>query len=494
MSQEIDTVVTNGKLVSDTTMTAAGVAIDGGKVVAIGADEALPPARQVLDAGGNYILPGLVEPHMHLQDAYYKYEQLIESETRCAAGSGVTTIIPMLFRRADPTESFHQVYPYLMDGAEKGAMVDYAFTGLVTTEQQIDELPEYARQYGMTSFKVMMAYRGPEAEVFGVRSVDDSQIIRTLEQLRDIGYPGLTMVHTENMDIVYHHKAKMMEANRQDLGAYDDARPYYAEEENLRRAIYFAEITQAPLYVVHMSIGTGVDLVREAKARGVKIIAETCPHYLQFTRDDDDKIGRMGKVNPPVRGKWHQDRLWEGIQTGVISCVGSDHSTLMPYEDKMKDDLWTALPGFPGTGEILPVMLNQGVHTGRITLPKLVELCCSNVAKIFGLYPQKGTLEPGSDADLFILDLNRKHTISAKTHNSIAGYNLYEGLESQGWPTLTMVRGTIVMKDGEIVGKAGHGNYLPRKLGERSWSDYEFFSSVSPDGQGLGKLPSPLPV
>jgi dihydroorotase-like cyclic amidohydrolase len=243
-----------------------------------------------------------------------------------------------------------------------------------------------------------------------------------------------------------------------------------------------------------MSIGTGVDLVREAKKRGVKVIAETCPHYLQFTRDDDDKIGRMGKVNPPIRSKWHQEKLWEGIQTGVISCIGSDHSTLMPYEDKMKDDLWSALPGFPGTGEILPVMLNEGVNKGRITLSKLVDLCSTNVAKAFGLYPRKGTLQVGSDADLFILDLNRRHTISAKTHHSIAGYNLYEGVESVGWPVLTMVRGKIVMKDHQIVGDPGYGQYLPRKPGEYDWSDFDFFPTLGTDAQSRDRLPSPLPV
>jgi D-hydantoinase len=493
MSQQVDTVIRNGTLVTADGMRAAGLAVDGGKVVAVGADENLPEAREVIDAEGNYILPGLLEPHMHLQDAYYKYEQLIESETKVAAGSGVTTIIPMLFRRADPTESFHTVFPYLKEGAERGAHVDYSFTGLVTADDQIDELPDYARNYGMTSFKVMMAYTGAEAEVFGVRSVDDSQIIRTLEQMRDVGYPGLTMIHTENMDIVYHHKAKMIAENRQDLGAYDDARPYYAEEENLRRAIYFAEITQAPLYVVHMSIGTGVDLVRDAKARGVKIIAETCPHYLQFTRDDENKVGRIGKVNPPIRSKWHQERLWGGIQEGIISCVGSDHSTIMPVEDKIKNDLWSALPGFPGTGEILPVMLNQGVHAGRISLSKLVEICSTNVAKIFGVYPQKGTLQVGSDADVTILDINRKHTISAETHHSLAGYNLYEGIESRGWPVLTMVRGTVVMRNDEIRGKPGYGQYLHRELGKETWDDFGFFA---PGGTATvqRKLPSALPV
>lgn len=486
----VDAVVRNARVVSPTGVWEGGVAIANGRIVALGDDDSLPPSDSVIDAGGSFLLPGVIDPHLHLQDAYYKYEQLIQTETAAAAGGGVTTVIPMMFRRSDPDESFHTVFPYLTENAGPAAHVDYGFSGIVFADQQIEEIPSYAEKYGITSFKVMMAYKGPEAEVFGVRSVDDSQIMRTMAKLRDVGYPGITMIHTENMEIVYHHKEQMIATGRDDLGAYDDARPYYAEEENLRRALFFAEITQAPLYVVHMSIGTGVQLVREARQRGVKVIAETCPHFLMFNRDDEPQ-GWMGKVNPPIRGKWHQDRLWDGIRRGVVSCVGSDHSTLMPYEEKMKTGMWSAMPGYPGTGEILPVLLSEGVNKGRISLQKLVEVCSTNVAKVFGLYPRKGCLQVGSDADFVIVDLDRKHTISAANHHSIAGYNLYDGIEFTGWPTMTIVRGQIVMKEDEIVGPAGHGQYVPRQLGLQKAEDVGLFVD---GGDPQFPRPEPLPV
>jgi D-hydantoinase len=486
-----DVAVVGGHLVTEFGVLRAGLAIKDGLITAIGDEDTLPQSEETIDAEGLMVLPGIIDPHLHLQDAYYKYEQLIETETRAAASGGVTSIIPMMFRRSDPNESFSTVFPYLMAGAEGAAHIDYGFTGLVTTDGQIDELSKYASEFGITSFKVMMAYKGPEAEVFGVRSVDDSQILRTLATLRDIGYPGMTMVHTENMELVYHFKERLIASGRNDLGAYDDARPYFAEEENLRRAIYFAEITDSPLYVVHMSIGTGVELVRAARERGVKVIAETCPHFLAFNRDDAPN-GWMGKVNPPIRSAWHQEALWEAIRSGIIQCVGSDHSTLMPRENKMRDSLWDAMPGFPGTGELLPVMLSEGVNKRGLPIERVAEVASTNVAKAFGVYGRKGTLRIGSDGDLTIVDLNLRRTVDSAGHQSIAGYNLYEGVEFTGWPVMAVVRGTVVMRDGEIVGPAGHGRYLPRQLNAGTWEETGLFPAVS-TSPGR-RLPAPLPV
>ncbi len=466
-TRKADLRVRNGILVTPAGETPGGVAIQSGKIVAVGRDDTLPASEEEIDAKGNYILPGLIDPHLHFQDAYFKYEQLIESETRAAAAGGITTVIPMVFSRSNPEQSFHDILPSYIETGKKRSSVDFAFSTILFNSDQIEELPSYATEYGVTSHKVMMAYRGPEAEVFGVRAVDDAQILRTLEQVGKIGAPAVTMIHTENMDIVYAYKAKLMATGRNDLAAYAEARPAFAEEENLRRALYYAELTQAPLYVVHMSIGSGVDLVRQAKARGIKVTAETCPHFLIFTGEDAPHEW-MGKVNPPIRTKWHQDRLWEGIASGVISTIGSDHSTLMPYENKMKDSLWSAVPGFPGTGEILGVMLTAGVAQGRISMSRLVEVCSTNVAKAFGLYPRKGLLWPGSDGDVVIVDPNLKHTVSVENHHSAATYNLYAGVEFQGWPVMSIVRGRVVMKDNEIVAPLGHAEYLPRTVGAMS--------------------------
>jgi D-hydantoinase len=461
---DADLVVSNARVVTETGVINGGLAVDGGRIQAMFEGASPYSSKEKEDAGGGYVLPGVIDPHLHLQDAHYKYEQLIQSESRAAAAGGVTTIIPMIFRRSDPEESFLTVMPDVLSAAEGASPVDYAFSTILFAEKQIGEIAQYATEFGVTTHKVMMAYKGPEAEVFGVRSVDDGQILATLREVGKLGHPGMVMIHTENMEIVYRHKAELMASGRQDIGAYDDARPYFAEEENLRRAIFFAEISGAPLYVVHMSIGTGVPLVLDARLRGVPVIAETCPHFLQFNRDTAPH-GWMGKVNPPIRSSWHQDRLWAGIREGVIGTVGSDHSTLMPREEKMKSDLWSALPGFPGTGEILGVLMSSGFLSGRIDILDVARVASTNPAKAFGLYPQKGTLRVGSDADFVIVDEGLEHVVSAENHHSIAGYNLYEGCRFTGWPSATFVRGQAVMRDNKVIGKPGWGRYLRRELG-----------------------------
>jgi D-hydantoinase len=465
--KSVQLLVKNAKVVNSDGVREADLAVEDGKFAAIAQPGALSlDADKVIDAGGKFVLPGVIDPHLHLQDAYYKYEQLVETETRAAAFGGVTTVIPMLFRRSDPNESYHTVFPYLIDAAKKSAAVDYAISGMLFDDVQIDELEDYARQYGMTSYKVMMAYKGAEAAVFGVSAVDDSQILRVMSKLAALGFPALTMVHTENMEIVYKYKDLVAAEGATGMAAYDEARPYFAEEENLRRAIYFSELTGCPLYVVHMSIGTGVELILDAQRRGVPVIAETCPHFLLFNTDDDNPQEWMGKVNPPIRNRAHQELLWEGIAGGAISTVGSDHSTLMPYEDKMKDDLWSAVPGYPGTGQILPVMLSEGVNKGRIDITDVARVCSENVARIFGIYPRKGRIAVGSDADLVIVDIDREHTLSRDEGYSIAGYSLYKGVTFRGWPVTTVLRGEVICHENEVVAEPGYGEYVPRVLND----------------------------
>lgn len=467
-------VVKNARIVSPSGVREVDLGVEDGRFAVI-ADAGKGPAEasEVTDAAGRYVLPGVIDPHLHLQDAYYKYEELIGTETKAAAFGGVTTVIPMLFKRSDPEESYHTVFPYLMEAAQKSAHVDYAISGMLFHDDQINELGEYARDYGLTSHKVMMAYKGEEAEVFGVRAVDDAQILHTMSTLAKLGYPALTMIHAENMEIVYRFKEIAKRLGENGLAAYDAARPYFAEEENLRRAIYFAELTGCPLYVVHMSIGSGVELIRDARRRGIPVVAETCPHFLMFNLSDDPQ-GWMGKVNPPIRNEWHQQKLWEGIASGVITTVGSDHSTLMPYENKMKGDLWEAIPGYPGTGQILPVMLSEGVNKGRIDITDVARVCSENVARIFGLYPQKGTISVGSDADFVIVDMEHEHTLRATEDHSIAGYSLYDGVTFKGWPITTVLRGSVIADSNQVTASPGYGRYIARALSDdpvqrRAW-------------------------
>jgi dihydropyrimidinase len=264
------------------------------------------------------------------------------------------------------------------------------------------------------------------------------------------------------MSIIHNLKARYIEAGRDDLKAWTDARPDLAEEEATRRAIWYTKQTGSRLYIVHMTIGRGVEWVRQARADGVDVIAETCPHYLVLTKYDHDKVGSLGKVNPPLRDELSQDLLWEGLRDGSVTCLGSDHSTVVPRTKKVGASIWEAIPGFPGMGMLLPIMLSEGYHKGRISLEQLARVLCENNATTYGIYPRKGAIQVGADADFALVDLEQERVVTAEYMQSAADWGLYDGWNVKGWPTHTIVRGEVVMQHGEIVGSPAHGRYIAR--------------------------------
>ena len=460
MSQA-DLVIKGGKVVSEHGIREQSIAVKDGKIVAVGEQESMPSAARTIDAGGKHVFPGIIDPHIHLQTFSNKFDINIKTESKSAAIGGVTTIIPTLLNREDNQLSFLEHFPWCKEAVDKYATIDVAFSAVLGSTAQIREIPEMAR-LGISSYKFYMAYTQDEASVFGISAMDDGQVLEGLRVIKEVGYPAMMMVHAENMTIIHKLKGEYIAAGRDDLKAWTDARPDIAEEEATRRAIWYAKETGSRLYIVHMTIGRGVQWVREAQAQGVDVIAETCPHYLVLTKYDNDKVGRLGKVNPPLRDLESQEALWEGIRNGAISCVGSDHSTITPLADKVQKDIWTAVPGFPGSGMLLPIMLSEGYHKGRVSLEKIAWILSTNNARVWGLYPEKGTIQVGSDADFAIVDIDRKMTVSPEYMQSFADWGLYDGWEVTGWPTHTIVRGEVVMQDGQILGREGYGKYIPR--------------------------------
>jgi dihydropyrimidinase len=461
MSQA-DLVITGGQVVSEHGVREASVAVEDGRIVAVGERDAMPSAKRVIDATGRHVFPGIIDPHIHLQTFANKFDINIKTETKTAAIGGVTTIVPTLLNREDNQISFLDHFPWCKEAVDKYATVDVAFSAVLGSTAQIREIPRMASELGITSYKFYMAYTQDEASVFGISAMDDGQVLEGLRIIKQVGYPAMMMVHAENMQIIHKLKAEFIAAGRNDLKAWTDARPDIAEEEATRRAIWYAKETGSRLYIVHMTIGRGMQWVREAQAQGVDVIAETCPHYLVLTKFDHDRVGHLGKVNPPLRDAESQELLWEGIRNGTISCVGSDHSTITPKKDKLNQDIWTAVPGFPGTGMLLPIMLSEGYHKGRVSLEKLAWVLSTNNARVWGLYPEKGTIQVGSDADFAIVDLEKTMTVTPEYMQSFADWGLYDGWEVKGWPTMTIVRGQVVMEDGKIVSPEGYGHYIPR--------------------------------
>jgi dihydropyrimidinase len=457
-----DLVIKGGEVVSPDGIVRADIAVQDGVIAALGAPGSLGSAAQTIDATGLHVLPGIIDPHVHLQTFQDPFDVNVLTETRNAAIGGVTTMIPMLLNREDASLSFLEYFPWARQAVEEKSLIDSAFSAVIGTTKQIDELPQLAKECGVCTYKFYMAYTQDEASVFGIIAVDDAQFLHGLETVRKIGAPARAMVHAENMSIIHNLKAKYIADGRNDLRAWTDARPDIAEEEATRRAIWYTKETASQLYIVHMTIGRGVDWVRQARSQGVDVIAETCPHYLVLTKDDDDKVGRLAKVNPPLRDAESAELLWGGLRDGDVTCLGSDHSTVVPRPDKVKDSIWDAVPGFPGMGMLLPIMLSEGYHKGRISLEQLVGVLCRNNAQVYGIYPQKGAIRVGSDADFALVDLEEERVVTPQYMQSAADWGLYDGWNLKGWPVTTIVRGQTVMDRGKIVADPGTGRYLPR--------------------------------
>jgi len=266
------------------------------------------------------------------------------------------------------------------------------------------------------------------------------------------------MVHCENQEIINRIEPEFRATGRQDTSVWAEARPGFCETLDAEKAISLAKLTGVPLYIVHIANGDTVDVVAKAREDGVDVVGETCPHYLVL--DQSAPLGSLGKVNPPLRDESSKDRLWRGINEGTITCIGSDHCSTTRA---LKKDMWEPFPGMPGLDAFLPVMLSEGVNKGKITLEKLVEVCCYNNAQTFGIYPQKGAIQVGSDADIVIVDLDKKVKLGVtRAHYTYADYTPYEGWGVKGWPILTMLRGNILVENEKMVAMPGIGKYIPR--------------------------------
>jgi len=263
----------------------------------------------------------------------------------------------------------------------------------------------------------------------------------------------LALFHAENIEIFFQLKDQFLKEGLNDVD-WHDTRPNFVEIESIRKIVFYARETGCPIYVVHMSVREGPYEVARARAEGVNITAETCPQYLTLTK----RAHRvLGKVNPPLRDTKDNEALWEGLRTGMVECLGSDHA---PCATKHKQEFWSAVVGFAGVQTTLPVMLSEGVNKGRITLEKLVEIACYNNARKFGLLPKKGTLQVGSDADLVLIDLDKEFSVRASDLYHISDFTPFEGMTIKGVPVLTMVRGKVVMKENKIIGEP-RGKFVP---------------------------------
>ena len=454
-----DTVIAGGTLVTAAGRMKADLAIRGEKIAAIGTNLAAGDGARVIDAKGRYVIPGGVDVHVHLELPFCGTVSSddFDSGTKAAARGGVTTVVDFAIPYGDDT--LVQAVDNWHAKAAGKACVDYSFHCAITNwKRQAAELPKLI-DMGIPTFKQFMIY---ESE--GWQS-DDAAMFEALERLKDLG--GMLMVHAESSRVLdmliarYHTKANMAKH-----GAYLHAmsRPNVTEYEAIQRAVTWTEATGGTLFVVHMSTSQGADLVKAARQRGVNVFAETCAQYLSL--DDSvfkGKDGHLFATCPQIKKKADQQRLWQGLREGEVCGVSTDTCSFNRKQKAMWKGDWTKIPmGMPGLETLLPVVYTQGVLKRRITLEQFVEKVSTNPAKIMGLYPKKGSLDVGTDADITIIHPAKRTKVDWHKMATNTDWSPYQGWSLAGFAEATFSRGTQVVENYKFVGKNGHGQFVPR--------------------------------
>ena len=456
-----DTIITNGKVVTATDTYPADVAIRDGKIAAIAQSIPKENASKIIDAAGNYVLPGGIDVHTHLDMPFggTKSSDDFETGTRAAAFGGTTTLIDFAIQYKGQT--LRTALDSWMQRAEGKAVADYSFHCIITdlADAQLEEMNALVRE-GVTSFKLFMAYPG-------VFMLDDASIFKALRMTAKNG--GLICMHAENGSAIDVIVQQALAEGKKAPKYHALTRPTTGEAEAVSRAIALAEMAGAPVYIVHLSCNDALEKVREARDRGLPVYAETCPQYLYLSIENfdvPDFEGAKYVFTPPLREKWHQEKLWTGLKQDHLQIVSTDHCPFCFKEQKeLGRDDFTKIPnGGPGIEHRMSLIYSGGVAKGRFSVNRFVELVATTPAKLFGLYPRKGTIAVGSDADLVIFDPTRKHTISAKTHHMRVDYSMFEGIEVTGMPEVVLSRGKVIIEGNKFLGRAGAGEFLKRDL------------------------------
>lgn len=401
--------------------------------------------KEIIDAEGHLTLPGCIDSHVHFMYQGFPHRENFLTGTAAAAAGGITTVIDMPCCSVPSVRSANQL-ELKKDIIQPQALVDFALWGGVTgedvRENQLHLVQEQA-DYGVVAFK---AYMTPSVPTFP--RVTDPEMYEAFKAVAKTGLP--VGIHAENYAMCDYYVNKLRSEGRMDGPAWAEARLELAEKVAIELGISFAEESGARLHIVHMSTGIGAKLVGEAKKRGLNVTSETCPHYLTINAQEAmSEYGALAKIAPPLRTKKDNELLWEGLNNGSVDFIGTDHA---PYEIESEKamegmNIWTAFPGIPGVETMVPILVSEGYNKGRISLSKLVDILSTNAAIHYGLYPKKGAMLIGSDADFTIIDLDKKWTIDPKQQASMCGYTPLEGMELQGKVAKTIVRGHLVYQD-----------------------------------------------
>lgn len=453
----LDLIIKNGTIVSPSKSLRAHLLVKDGKVEGYSVSDDLPEAREVIDATGLYVLPGLIDPHVHFREPGLEYKEDWPTGSAAAAAGGITCVIDM--PNVTPPTWDVESYNIKLERARGRSYVDYGIYAVIVEGSKDNILP--LADAGVVGYKIFIG------ETVGkIPAPVDGEIIDAWKIMRETGLR--CGVHAEDNSILFYLREKLQKEGRKDPLAHLESRPVVAEVEAIQRAILFAKEAGSKLMIYHLSSGPGAEAVRRGKEDGVDVMAETGPHYLLMSADDmiSRGLGSMLKMNPPVREKEHGEALWRALLDGTVDVIGTDHS---PHtaEEKMEanpmEDIWKAVPGWPGVETNVPLMLTQ-VNEGRMTLNHYVRVQSENVARAWNMWPQKGNLNKGADADITIVDMNKEGVIDKNKLHSKVHVSPFHGFRVKGMPVYTIVRGRVVMKDGEIVADKPFGEQVKPKV------------------------------
>ena len=458
--------IRNGTVVTSTKTQKADILVDGERIRDISENIPLERAHRIIDAAGMLLLPGGIDVHTHLDMPFggTTSSDDFETGTKAAAFGGTTTLIdfaiqPKGTRMRDALDTWWKK-------AEDKASIDYGLHMIVTDlgEAGLEDMDDMVTE-GVASFKLFMAYPG-------VLMVDDATIFKALSRTAKNG--ALICLHAENGGIIDVIVKRAIAEGKTAPIYHGLTRPVAAEAEAVHRAVAMSEMSGAPVYIVHLSSEEALNEVRAARDRGVPIFAETCPQYLLLSIDELARPGFEGAkyvFTPPLREKRHQPKLWDGLKNDHLQVVSTDHCPFCFEDQKIlgKDDFTKIPNGGPGVENRLQLLYHHGVSAGKISLNRFVELVSTTPAKLFGLYPRKGELAPGSDADIIIWDPRAEHLISSKTHHMRCDYSMFEGFHVKGNAKMVLSRGEVIVEHGKFQGRTGRGSFLRRDARGGAW-------------------------
>ncbi|MBB46636.1 MAG: dihydroorotase [Thaumarchaeota archaeon] len=459
-----DTVIVGSHVVLPTGIIDKNIVLDEGKIIGFTND--IPSSDRKINADGLVAIPGVIDTHVHY-GVYSPIEYAAVSESHAAAIGGITTMMRML-RRGD---SYKNSLSPQLNASSKSHYIDYAIHASIFNTQQVDEM-QYCVENGVTSFKLYMNLGGEVGHVYmdmepGKNLLQEERVEVTSEIVEKVvknssslGCPVL--VHAEDYEECGCGIKKAKEKNQDGLSAWSESRPTKSEAKSIQTIAKFARDSNCTIYFAHIGSQNALEQISEERKNGTKIFVETCPHYLTLSHENQE--GYLAKVMPPIRSQSDVLSVWNAINQNSVNTIGTDH---VANQIKLKLDgntVWDALAGFPGIGTLLPLMLSEGVNKNKITISQLVNLTSMNAAKIFGMYPTKGSLEINSDADITLIDLKKEQKVTTELFGGFSDYIVYDGWELKGWPVKTIVRGQIIAEDFQVIGKPGYGKLVPRKI------------------------------